>query len=117
MSRDGSLYLAERVLAAAAVVVGWAVALDQLIRDGWGAGGGTGWLVLFALIASAGLVVLLITARDAHGMRALALAAVAVSPTVFAYVLNVVVVALALIELAFLARDHGFAARTHVRSG
>lgn len=107
-----SLVLVERVLAAITVVVGWVVVVDQLVRDGWGEGGGTAWLMLFAVVASIGVVAVAVgRAPDAHALRAVGLVAVAVSPTVFAYPLNAVVLVFALIEVALLARAHGFGAR------
>jgi phosphoglycerol transferase MdoB-like AlkP superfamily enzyme len=105
MIRSASSYLVERILAAATAAVGVLVAVDQFVRDGWGPGGATAWLVLFAVIATVGVIAVFTARRPtARGLRAVGLVAVALSPTVFAYVLNVLVLALAIVEVALLAR-------------
>jgi hypothetical protein len=43
-----------RLLTATTVLLGWWVALQQLLRDGWIAGGGAVWLLGLALLATLG---------------------------------------------------------------
>jgi hypothetical protein len=81
------------------VLIGWVVLTRQWATDDV-SGGGSVWLTLFAVAATVGAVVVF-GARDVdqHGLRAVGLAAAAVSPTVFAYPLNVLVGVLAVVEL------------------
>ena len=95
------LTVAERFAAAATVLVGWLVVVDQLVRDGVVPGGGTLWLAAFAVVATAGALMLFTTERPCqHRLRALGLGLTAFSPTTFAHVLNLVVLVLAVTELA-----------------
>ncbi|MDX6256509.1 MAG: hypothetical protein QOJ11_2843 [Frankiales bacterium] len=100
MSRHRSLVRrAELALAALTVLVGWADVVGQL-RSGSGRGDGDGWLLGFAVVATLGLTVLLVAQRHGrHLYAALALVLVAVSPTVFAYPLNLAILALVVVEL------------------
>lgn len=93
------LVSADRLAAAAVVLIGWVVVTHQWATDDV-SGGGSVWLTLFAVAATVGAVVVF-GARDVdqHGLRAVGLAAAAVSPTVFAYPLNVLVGVLAVVEL------------------
>ncbi|MDQ1484945.1 MAG: hypothetical protein QOJ62_638 [Actinomycetota bacterium] len=80
------------------VALGWTVALDQAVRDGFTAKGGTAWLIALAAVATAGAIVA-IAARQRHAVAAIGLFLVACSPTVFAYPVNVLVLLFALAEL------------------
>jgi hypothetical protein len=87
------------VVALITVALGWAVALDQAVRDGFTAkGGGTAWMIALAVVATAGAIVA-IAARQRHAVVAFGLFLVACSPTVFAYPVNVLVLVFALAEL------------------
>jgi hypothetical protein len=102
---DTRLGQIEAVVAIGTVLLGWIVFADQLRTDGWISGGGTAWLLATVTVASAGATVA-ISARRAgrHAWTAVGLAAVAVSPTVFLFVLNLMVVALAATELVLAVR-------------
>jgi hypothetical protein len=109
MTRTASpLVIIERVLVIAAVLVGWVVSLGQFGTDGWANGGGTGWLLFLSVVASAGGGVALLGRRAGrHGWTALGLFAAALSPTVFAYPMNLGLFVLAVIEvLLLLSRSH-----------
>ena len=96
-----TLVLAERFAVAATVLVGWFVVVDQLVHDGFTSGSGTLWLAAFATAATAGALTLFAASHaHQHGLRALGLAITALSPTVFAYILNIAVLGLAVTELA-----------------
>jgi hypothetical protein len=96
-----TLVAAERFAVAATVLVGWFTVVDQAIHDGFPSGGGTLWLALFAAGATGGAAILFASRHPhQHGLRALGLALTALSPTVFAYILNIALVVLAVIELA-----------------
>jgi hypothetical protein len=96
-----ALTVVERVAVAATVLVGWLVVVDQLVRDGFVAGGGTFWLAAFATAATAGAWTLFAAERPSqHGLRALGLGVTALSPTVFVYIVSIVVLVLAVAELA-----------------
>ena len=87
-----------RLLAAATVLVGWWAALQQLLRYGWIAGNGTGWLLGFALLGTLGAAAAEWLYRLGHSATsALALLVVAASPTVFFYPLSVAVIVVALV--------------------
>ena len=104
--RDTRLGMAEAILVSVTVAVGWVVVVPQLRNDGWISGGGTAWLLTMALIASAGALVAVMSRRAGrHGWVALGLFAVAVSPTVFAYILNALVIALTVTELVLATRQ------------
>jgi hypothetical protein len=99
--RRPALAVAERFAAAATVAVGWLAVVEQLVRDGLVSGGGTLWLAALAAVATAGALTLFAAERTPqHGLRALGLGLTALSPTVFLYLLNIVVLALAGTELA-----------------
>lgn len=71
--------------AAVAVILGWAVFADQLHQDGWTSGGGTLWLLILAVTATAGALIAIVARRaDRHWWTAVGLAAAAASPVVFA---------------------------------
>jgi len=90
----------EPLYAALAVGVGWAVFAGQLQQDGWISGGGTLWLLILALIATAGLVITIVARRAGrHWWTALGLAAAAVSPVVFAYIPTLVLIVLVMVEV------------------
>lgn len=93
-----SLVSVERVAAIVTTTVGCAVAIRQLAVDGWTRGGGTGWLLATAVIATIGT--LLVVVHDGHAQRCIGLLAVVASPTVFAYLLNIVLLGLGLAEFA-----------------
>ena len=100
MSHIAGLAVAVRLLVAATVLTGWVVAIQQLLEDGWIAGGGTASLLVFALLATFGAAGAAWLHQRGHLTASGAcLLVVAASPTVFAYPLNVavIVVALALI--------------------
>ena len=100
MSRIANLATVERIAVLFTVGVGWTVSVRQLLYDGWIPGGGTGWLLAFCVVATLGAVTALFAqTRGNHGWAALALLLVTASPAVFAYVLNVLVLALAAVEL------------------
>ena len=99
--------IAVRLLVAATVLMGWVVAIQQLLEDGWIAGGGTASLLVFALLATSGAAGAARLHQRGHVTASgVCLLVVAASPTVFAYPLNVavVVVALALIGRGLAAR-------------
>jgi hypothetical protein len=86
-------------LVSATVVVGWFTSLDQFVEEP-ATGRGTMTLVAFSVGASLGLALAAVARRrDSPGLMALGLLMVAASPTVFAYVLNIVVLCLALAEV------------------
>jgi hypothetical protein len=94
----------------AAVVVlltlgcGWQTTAGQL-ADGSGTAGGTAWLVALSAVATLGGLALLVGRRQRrHLVAAVALVLVALSPTGFAYPLNLAVLALAVAQLALLRR-------------
>jgi hypothetical protein len=73
--------------AAVAVILGWAVFADQLHQDGWTGGGGTLWLLILAMTATAGALIAIVARQaDRHWWTAVGLAAAAASPVVFAYI-------------------------------
>jgi hypothetical protein len=85
---------------AAAVILGWAVFADQLHQDGWTSGGGTLWLLILAVTATAGALIAIVARRaDRHWRTAFGLAAAAASPVVFAYVPSLVLIVLAIVEV------------------
>ncbi len=90
----------EPLTAAVAVGVGWATFAGQLQQDGWISGGGTLWLLILAMVATVGLVITIVARRARrHWWTAFGLAAVAASPVVFAYIPNVVLIVLAIVEI------------------
>ena len=93
--------MAAYLLVGATVLVGWAVGLEQLLDEGWIAGGGTGWLLGAALLATiAAAAVAWLDRRGRPGTAGVCLLVVAViSPTVFAYPLNVAVIIVALVVI------------------
>jgi hypothetical protein len=96
--RPGLLAL-EATAVTVTVTAGWLVAVEQLLRDGWIAGGGTAWLLAAAAAASlGGLAGLLAAARGRPAWAAAGLLVAAVAPTGFAYALNLVLIALAAAE-------------------
>jgi hypothetical protein len=106
---DTRLGQIEAVVTIGTVLVGWVVFADQLRTDGWISGGGTAWVLAAVTVASAGAIVAIWARRSGrHAWTAVGLAAVAASPTVFAFMLNLVVVSLAATEqvLATKHRDH-----------
>ena len=93
------LVTVDRVAAAAVVLVGWVVVAHQWATEDV-SGGGSVWLTLFAAAATVGAVVVFSAWDvDQHGLRAFGLVVAAVSPTLFAYPVNVMVGALAGLEL------------------
>jgi hypothetical protein len=97
---DSTVIKIERVTVAVTVLFGWLVSAGQLLRDGWTAGGGTAWLLAMSAIATLAAWMMFAAQRAGrHGWTAVGLAAVAVSPTVFAYILNVAILVLALVEI------------------
>jgi hypothetical protein len=99
-SQIAGLAIAVRLLVAATVLMGWVVAIQQLLEDGWIAGGGTASMLVFALLATFGAAGAARLHQRGHSTASgVGLLVVAASPTVFAYPLNVavIVVALALI--------------------
>jgi hypothetical protein len=100
MSRRRSrLQTVELALAALTVLVGWGAVVGQL-RTAGSPADGTAWLVGFAVVATLGLAGLLVAQRNGrHAHAALALVLVALSPTVFAYPLNLLIVGLVIVEL------------------
>src|SRR5258708_24218260 len=98
-----TLVATERFGGGATVLVGWLAVVDQLIHDGFTSGGGTLWLAAFGTAATAGASTLFAASHThQHGLRALGLAITALSPTVFAYILNIAVLGLAITELALM---------------
>ena len=94
-----TLIVVERFAAAACVLLGWLTVVDQLIHDGLASGGGTLWLAAFAVVATVGALTVFAAYRpQQHGLRGLGLALTALSPTVFAYILNTAVLGLAVTE-------------------
>src|SRR4029078_2834983 len=99
--------IAVRLLVAVTVLMGWVVAIQQLLEDGGTAGGGTASLLVFALLATFGAAGAARLHQRGHVTASgICLLVVVASPTVFAYPLNVavVVVALALIGRALAGR-------------
>jgi hypothetical protein len=97
----------EALVALTTVAAGWLVFADQLRSDGWIAGGGTGWLLAAAVLATSGAAIAVTARRSGHhAWTATGLALVALSPTVFAYVLNLAVIVLAVYEVLIAVRHH-----------
>lgn len=98
MKSKKALVMAAYLLVGATVLVGWVAALQQLLDEGWIAGGGTGWLLGAALLATtAAAAAAWLDRRDHHRAAGVCLLVVATSsPTVFAYPLNVAVIILAI---------------------
>jgi len=106
--RGSRLAQLEAVVALATVAVGWLVFADQLSNDGWSAGGGTGVLLAAAVVATAGAAIAVMARRvGRHAWTAIGLALVVLSPTVFAYVLNLGVIVLAVYEVLIAVRHRG----------
>jgi len=103
-----ALAFTEGGIAAVAVILGWAVFADQLHQDGWTSGGGTLWLLILAVTATAGALIAIVARRaDRHWWTALGLAAAAASPVVFAYLPSLVLIVLAVVEIRLaLTRAH-----------
>jgi hypothetical protein len=81
------------------IAIGWDTSLREL-ANGSGVQSGTMWLLALSFIATVGGVLLFAAHRRSQRLLAgLALVLVAVSPTVFAYPINILVVALAVAEL------------------
>jgi hypothetical protein len=79
---------------------GWRTSVGQLV-DGSGTASGTAWLLAMSAAATLGGLALLVAHRRCRRLiTATALVLVALSPTVFAYPLNLAVLALAVAELA-----------------
>lgn len=111
--RESHLGVATWFVAAVTILLGWFVGLRQLATDGWINGGGTGWLLFLALVASlAGGGAFWLQGRDHEEAAAVTFLVVAVSPTVFAYPLNLVIVVAAFVRF-FRARHH----RSRVTAG
>lgn len=93
--------MAAYLLVGGTVLVGWAAGLKQLLDEGWIAGGGTGWLLGAALLATiAAAAAAWLNRRGRPRTAGVCLLAVAViSPTVFAYPLNVAVIIVALVVI------------------
>lgn len=90
-----------RLLVATTVLVGWWAALQQLLRYGWVAGNGTGWLLGFAILGTLGAAAAEWLYRLGHSATsALAVLVAAASPTVFFYPLSVAVIVVALVLIA-----------------
>jgi hypothetical protein len=70
------------------VSVGWIFVLHQAWH-GDNPGNGTVWLAGFAMVATVGAAVTLIARRNQHALRTLGLLVAVLSPTVFAYPLNI----------------------------
>jgi hypothetical protein len=98
--RRATLVAVERIAAAATALLGWIVVGDQFASDGLTHGSGTFWLGAFAAAGTAGVVVLFRARPDSHWIRAAGLALTAFSPTVFAYVLNIALLIIGLVEVA-----------------
>lgn len=82
------------------VAVGWAVAVGQLADVGWLSGGGSSWLLVLATVATLGAILLTWSAsRRSHLIAAFGWTLIAMSPTVFAYPLNLLAVVLGAVEL------------------
>jgi hypothetical protein len=97
--RRTQLQTVELALAALTVLVGWGAVVGQL-RTAGSPADGTAWLVAFAAVATLGLAGLAGAQRHGwHVQAALALVLVALSPTVFAYPLNLLIVGLVIVEL------------------
>jgi hypothetical protein len=101
MTRSTStLIKIERVTVAVTLLVGWMVSGGQLLRDGWIAGGGTAWLLVLSAVATlAGAAAFVAQRTEGHAWTAVGLVVVAVSPSVFAYPLNVALLVFASIEV------------------
>lgn len=101
------------LLVGGTVLVGWAAGLKQLLDEGWIAGGGTGWLLGAALLATiAAAAAAWLHRRGSPRAAGVCLLVVAVSsPTVFAYPLNVAVIIVALVVIGRSITAH------HVRNG
>lgn len=96
--------LARMIVVGVTVIVGWFIVLSQAAGDGW-VNGGTIVLLTCAVIATAGAVLAYRSLlAERHGWAALGLALVTVSPTVFAYPLNLIVLILAMAELTIAIR-------------
>ena len=98
------------------MIIGWVVFARQLARDGWISGGGTAWLLDFAAVATLGAGGAVVARRAGrHVLTTLGLGVAATAPTGFAYILNVVVLVLALIEsgIAIVHRGQGNVSSSH----
>jgi hypothetical protein len=96
---DAAVFSIERAVAVVTVLVGWLVVLSQLLGDGPSTHTGTAWLLVLAAIATGGCSYFLIAQRAGqHGRIALGLMLAALSPTVFAYPLNAVLLVFAVLE-------------------
>lgn len=86
-------------------LLGWNAFIDEARFHEWAIKGGTGWLLALAIAGSCGAVLVAVAARaDVHVLTAFALCLTALSPTVFAYPLNVVLVLLAISEVVLAMR-------------
>jgi hypothetical protein len=89
------------------VLLGWNAFIDQARFYEWNITGGTGWLLALAIAGSCGAVLVAAVARtNLHLLTAFALCLTALSPAVFAYPLNVVLLLLAISEVVLAVR-HG----------
>lgn len=114
-SRSG-LSLAVIVLAGVVALLGLAAAVYQLASDGWIRGGGTGWMLAGAGAAIVGALAAAVGLRTGrHGLAALGLAVTAVSPTVFAYPLNALLLVASAVEACASLRARRRSARAAVR--
>ena len=114
--RTSALGLLELVVVAVTVIIGWVVFAGQLARVGWISGGGTAWLLAFAAVATLGAGGAVVARRAGrHALTALGLGVAATAPTGFAYIFNVVVLVLALIEggIAIVHRGQGEVSSPH----
>jgi hypothetical protein len=93
--------IAAYLLVGATVLVGWMAGLQQLLDEGWIAGGGTGWLLGAASLATIAAAAAAWQDRRGHPRSASVclLVVAASSPTVFAYPLNLAVIFVALVVI------------------
>jgi hypothetical protein len=95
----------EIAVSVATALLGWNAFIDQARFYQWTITGGTGWLLALAIAGSCGAVLVAALARtNLHILTAFALCLTALSPTVFAYPLNVVLLLLALSEVVLAVR-------------
>jgi hypothetical protein len=90
----------EGVVVLVGLGVGWYAVTDQLLEDGWIAGGGTAWMFAFAIVASLGAVawIKMRTRGPTSGVAA-SLILVSLSPVTFAYPISVGLLSLAVLEV------------------
>lgn len=107
-----SLVYVSSAIALSGTALGWAIFIGQLATDDWVSGGGTAWMLVLAALATVGVVTAIPALWSGrHGWAAVGLAITAVSPTVFAYPLNVLLLILAVVEAT-----HAISATRRVRS-